>query len=177
MTSTRKPGPKRGRTPARRSAPRPGGPPQPPARLVVITGPPCAGKSTHAQQHAQPEDLILDLDTLATALGYPGDHVIWDDNHPAVHASRMARAHVLGALLDGRIPGKAWIIDARPDDVSLIRYHRAGAELITIDPGREVCLDRAADRSTEAVERVEAWYRATDEGADEDRPDALGVFG
>jgi predicted kinase len=152
------------------------GPAQPPALITVVTGPPCAGKTTHVAEHRDPADLVLDLDAMAGALGYPADHVAWDDDHPAVHAARMARAHVLSALLTGRIAGTAWVIDARPDDVRLIRYHRAGAEFVHLDPGREACLARAADRSPSTLERIESWYRSDDETQADDPPAALGVF-
>lgn len=33
-------------------------------RVVLVCGPPCAGKTTHVTEHAQPGDLILDADTI-----------------------------------------------------------------------------------------------------------------
>ena len=33
-------------------------------RVVLVTGPPCAGKTTHVAQHAQPGDLVLDQDAI-----------------------------------------------------------------------------------------------------------------
>lgn len=33
-----------------------------PRKVILVTGPPCAGKTTYARQHAQPGDLILDQD-------------------------------------------------------------------------------------------------------------------
>lgn len=33
-------------------------------RVILVTGPPCAGKTTHVRQHAQPGDQILDQDDL-----------------------------------------------------------------------------------------------------------------
>jgi hypothetical protein len=36
-------------------------------RVVLVTGPPCAGKSTYAQDHAAPGDLVLDQDQLGPA--------------------------------------------------------------------------------------------------------------
>lgn len=36
-------------------------------RVVLVTGPPCAGKSTYAREHAAPGDLILDQDELGPA--------------------------------------------------------------------------------------------------------------
>lgn len=36
-------------------------------RVILVTGPPCAGKSSYARDHAQPGDLILDQDQLGPA--------------------------------------------------------------------------------------------------------------
>jgi hypothetical protein len=33
-------------------------------RVILVTGPPCAGKTTHVRQHAQPGDLVLDQDAI-----------------------------------------------------------------------------------------------------------------
>ena len=136
--------------------------------LTVVTGPPCAGKTTHVREHAQPGDLVLDLDAIAHAMGYPDEHVTWGDDHPAIQAARMARAHVLNALLNRRLRCDAWVIDARPNGGMRAQYQRAGAELVTIDPGEQVCLERAAGRSDATREAVARWYAG--------RPAALTIF-
>lgn len=63
--------------------------------LTVVTGPPCGGKTTYVEEQRQPGDLVLDLDALAHSMGYPSTQVEWGDQHPAIQAARMARAHVL----------------------------------------------------------------------------------
>lgn len=42
--------------------------------IHVITGPPCAGKSTYVAEHAQKGDLRIDYDMIAQALGAPDSH-------------------------------------------------------------------------------------------------------
>ena len=126
--------------------------------LTVVTGPPRGGKSTYVRDNAQPNDVVLDLDSLAHAMGYPHPHVEWGEDHPAIDAARMARAHVLYALLKGRLHANAWVIDTRPDGAMRAQYQRAGAQVITIDPGEQVCIERAADRPAGTLDGITAWY-------------------
>lgn len=130
--------------------------------LTVVTGPPCGGKSTYVRANAQATDLLLDLDAIAHAMGYTETQVEWGDDHPAITAARMARAHVLNALLTGRLQCAAWIIDARPDGAMRAQYQRAGAHIITIDPGEQVCVDRAANRPSTTHEGIATWYQHAD---------------
>lgn len=125
-------------------------------QLIVISGPPCAGKTTHVQEHRQPGDLVLDLDTLAHALGYPTPHIDHAqlDDHPARTAALTARASILkhrGRWTDN--PATLWIIDTdgRP---------LPGAEIRTIDPGADVCHQRATltGRHESTHAQIDQWY-------------------
>ena len=67
-------------------------------RVVVVTGPPCSGKTHHVQEHRNPGDVVIDFDTLAHALGYPHEHAAWPpDDHPARAVALRARASDLKA--------------------------------------------------------------------------------
>jgi predicted kinase len=141
--------------------------------LTVVTGPPCAGKTTHVREHATPDDLVLDLDAIAHSMGYPRTQVRWGDEHPAVQAARMARAHVLYALLNHRLTAEAWVIDTDPDGSMRAQYQRAGARTVTIDPGQDVCLERAEQRDESTREGIVRWYAR--HGATR-RAEALDIF-
>jgi len=93
-------------------------------RVILVTGPPCAGKSTYARDHAQPGDLILDQDQLGPA------------------AMRTAIAQVT-AMTDGT----AWIIrccagQARRDQLAT----QLRAEVVHLQPDAAVLLARARQR-------------------------------
>ena len=147
-----------------------------------MTGPPCSGKTTYVAEHRSDDDLVLDLDQIAHALGYPDVQVEWGSEHPAAQAARIARTHLLHGLLNGTVTGPAWIIDTQPDDRLLAQYDRVGAELVHLDTPREVCLDRArATRTEQAVAAIEAWFDARStappSASQAGRPAALEVFG
>jgi hypothetical protein len=47
--------------------------PRPSCRVVLVCGPPGAGKTTYAKQHARPADIVIDLDLIADEWGYGRD--------------------------------------------------------------------------------------------------------
>lgn len=128
--------------------------------ITVVTGPPCSGKSTYVAEHRAPEDIVLDLDAIAHALGYPDTHVDWSRPHAAVEAARAARTELLKAVLARSIVN-AWIIDAEPPAFLLKKYRAIGADVVDLDPGRKVCIARAkAERTPDTVRRIRDWYDA-----------------
>jgi predicted kinase len=142
--------------------------------LTVITGPPCAGKTTLVSERRAVADLVIDLDAIARAFGYPADHVEWNDPHPAVAAARTARQAVLDQVTSGRSRCNVWLIDSKPHPTSLRIYRRVGATVIDLDPGRELCHRRADDdgRSAGTHDQIDRWYGIADRGSR-----SLDVFG
>lgn len=127
--------------------------------ITVVTGPPCAGKTTHVHDHRSGADLVIDFDALASALGYPG---LWNGEHPATGAARIAwNAVVRSVLLNPDSYGDVWLIQSRPASWMRGNYTRAGARFVDLDPGRDACLTRAARRGPTAVDAVNAWYADT----------------
>lgn len=125
--------------------------------ITVVTGPPCAGKTTHVHDHRNGADVVIDFDALATALGYPG---LWKgDEHPAIGAAKVAwNAVVRAVLTNPDTYGDVWLIQARPASWMRENYARAGARFVDLDPGQDACLTRAARRSPATVDAVNAWY-------------------
>ncbi len=129
------------------------------ASVVVIIGPPAAGKSHYVEEHAAPNDLVIDMDKIARALMphtpdrthiYP-DHV----RNVAIKARSTAIHHA--TRLRERVT--VWFISAipRPDD--LADYKRLGWQVITIDPGRDIVEPRCRQlRPPEQLKQVARWY-------------------
>lgn len=125
--------------------------------INVIIGPPCAGKSTYITENAEPGDTIVDFDKLATAFGSTGHHDTPLSMRRVVQAARHAAIH---QILMGRVEN-AWVIDTDPTRMMQAQYRRAGANIIRIDPGMDVCLERAAEdnRPDWTAEQIRRWYR------------------
>jgi len=121
-------------------------------RIMLVVGPPFAGKTAHVAEHAAPVDLRVDYDTVAAGLGVQrGD----DRMHSAVAAARTA---LLRLVQQGKSGAPvAWIVSASPTAESEFPYH----EVVVVDPGLDVCLARCPEGPAGMGdrERVRAWYR------------------
>lgn len=131
--------------------------------IRVVTGPPCSGKSTHVLDQAGPLDVVVDLDAIARAIGYPADQIDWAEEtpHPSRVAAMIARASLVKAALDGKLDAPTvWIVDTQLSAVALARYMQRDAEIVRLDPGADECHRRAesAGRPAATHEQIDRWY-------------------
>lgn len=126
------------------------------ANVTVVTGPPAAGKTTHVRQHAQPGDVIIDFDHLANALsGQDADN----HDHPAhiQTVTKAARQAALHAAIN--TSARIWLIHATPSPKQQANYTARGAEIITIDPGKDTVMKRIkAERPERMAKAAGQWY-------------------
>lgn len=131
-----------------------------PARVVVITGPPCAGKTTLAHRLADDGDLILDFDQIARDCGSPVDWM-----HPEPYRTQ-AEQHMRTTMdaLPGTGTGTAYVIRSAP-----AARHRAiltrtlnTTSCIVIKPRIDECHQRADTdgRPRGTHEQIDQWYAA-----------------
>lgn len=124
--------------------------------IKIIIGPPAAGKSTYVAHNAAAGDVTVDFDRLAMTLGSRQSH----DCPPAIRkVTKSARQAAIDTILDG-IEADSWIIHSSPSDSQMKRYKEAGAEIITIDPGKDEALRQAEkdDRPAWTAKAIEEWY-------------------
>jgi hypothetical protein len=126
--------------------------------LTVVTGPPCSGKTSRVDLHAQPGDVVIDLDRIAHALAGPTASP--QDHAPTVYrVAQRARWAALTEALRYVDACDVYVIHTQPKPQALDKYEAHNANIITLDPGREVVLDRCKRmRSPEVLKAAERWY-------------------
>jgi hypothetical protein len=126
--------------------------------LTVVTGPPCAGKSTYVQRNFRDGDVVIDLDVIASALSGANLNAHDHPRHVRSVAVAATSAAIERALRFGRTPIRVWVIQCSPSETQRRGYRRAGARIMCLNPGLEVCLDRAASRPPHTRALILDWY-------------------
>lgn len=127
--------------------------------ITVVTGPPCAGKTTYVQQHKRPGDIVIDFDALAQALGSYASHshgkAVTEVTQAAWTAAVRQATQATQRAHDDQ---HTWIIDSRPGPRRTGLYTAAGARIVPLTaPAAE--LHRRAD----AAGRPASWHQHIDE--------------
>lgn len=130
-----------------------------PVALTIVTGPPAGGKSTWVLQQAKPGDIVVDFDRLAVALtGTGGDP---HDHHPAVTSvARAARTAAIDAAIKQAETVDVYLIHSSPGRQRMAEYRAMGANVVTIDPGRDVVRQRCkTERPQRMFTVIDEWYK------------------
>lgn len=129
------------------------------ASVVVVIGPPAAGKSTWVMQHAKPLDVVIDMDRIAKALMPVEPEHSHDYPEHLRHVAIAARKAAIRQATRLRERITVWLIHALPSPDDLAEYRALGWHVETIDPGRDVVEQRARTmRPVDMMRHVERWY-------------------
>lgn len=132
-----------------------------PARVVLLCGPPCSGKTTRARELATgPSDWVVDFDEVARELGSPAR---WLHPEPYRTAAEQQVVQLLGRL-PGKGPGTAYVIRslARAQARAIAARKARAAAVHVLDPGMDECLRRATvdGRPDGTADQIRSWYAA-----------------
>jgi predicted kinase len=125
--------------------------------LYVVIGPPAAGKSMWVLTRARPADIVIDFDRLTHALA--GEGISRNPSSQLRTLTRMVRKTAIDIAVKYVHDTDIYIIECIPNAAKMRWYTRIGAQLITIDPGRDVVLERCKrERPAYLLDTVYQWY-------------------
>lgn len=126
--------------------------------LYLITGPPAAGKTTWVREHAKHGDITIDYDAIANTLTPVGRSTHEHPTHVQAVTKAARQAAIDKAIeLSGVVD--VYVIQSMPSPRLLEQYRAKGAQVITIDPGRDVVLARCkAGRPWRITQAAKHWY-------------------
>lgn len=134
-------------------------------KVIIVNGPVGAGKSTYVEKHANPEDIVIDLDRIATA--FRSGNQLHSSHTDILDLIIPVRNAAYDALERKKAKwGVAYIItsEASADKVKKLS-ERFSAEVITIHPDKEVCIQQIKNDKTRPdkkghIELSEKWYES-----------------
>lgn len=127
--------------------------------VTVVWGPPCSGKTTYIREHADGDDIVIDLDRIALALapehttphGYATHH-----RKLALDARQAVLIRALGMAARGV---NLWVIDSNADQTRLTEWRLKGAKVVELNVDRDTCEARAkAERPASTMQAIANWY-------------------
>jgi len=128
--------------------------------VVVVCGPPAAGKSTYVARHAGRGDLVIDFDSIRQSLS--GSR--WDQDAGVRRKASGIKASLIRGL-NARYTGKAWLITTAPTEGERRTWLKAlgpRASLKVLPTSIAKCITRIRadqDRAPVARELIDAVHR------------------
>ncbi|MEH0423133.1 AAA family ATPase [Streptomyces sp. B21-083] len=128
--------------------------------LYVVTGPPASGKSSWIDAHATARDIVIDLDRITRALTGPGAPT-WNQDPIHLRVAHRARYAAIDEAITVRDKVDVYLIHTMPSAKARAKYKRLDARVITVDPGRDIVMQRIEAMRDPDMKRVATrWYNS-----------------
>jgi predicted kinase len=128
--------------------------------LYVVTGPPASGKSSWIDARAKPTDIVIDLDRITRALSGPGAPA-WNQDPLQLRVAHRARYAAMDEAFTLCDKVDVYLIHTMPSPKALAKYKRLEARIITVDPGRDIVMERISAMRDPDMQRVATrWYNS-----------------
>lgn len=128
--------------------------------LYVVTGPPASGKSSWIDAHATARDIVIDLDRITQALTGPGAPT-WNQDPIQLRVAHRARYAAIDEAITVRDKVDVYLIHTMPSAKARAKYKRLDARIITVDPGRDIVMQRIEAMRDREMKRVASrWYNS-----------------
>lgn len=126
-------------------------------RVVVVSGPPCGGKTAYVAEHRLLYDLVWDDGAVAEALGAPGEHA---QPHYTPFVAELREA-LFARLTRKHSAPRVWVITTDPR----LADRLVGAHHVRVHATRDECMARMVTdhRPHRWVGLIDAWFQ--DHGA------------
>jgi adenylate kinase family enzyme len=129
--------------------------------INVIAGAPGSGKSTYVKNKAKKYDIVIDLDKIAESFTYNDEsgHMQSAEIRSVAIAARTGAVKRAIAIHQAKPDLNIWIVNADPSKEDLEGYRFLKAKIVTLNPGKEVCLERIKGKRPESFTKlIDAWF-------------------
>lgn len=113
--------------------------------VVLVCGPPCAGKTTWVRRQRLGVDAVIDLDDIERYCSSRDE-------------ARMVRAEMERHARE--FEGRVWVIRtlADPDARSAVAVNLGASRVHVLMPDRETLVERAASRPVGTLDVIDRWF-------------------
>lgn len=131
--------------------------------VILVSGPPAAGKSTYIEANAQPGDTVIDFDIYRQRIG----NAKWDTRQDIIRQAFKMRDDDIKAL-NGKSDGVCYLIVTAPTEAERSAWVRAlgNVTIHILRTPESVCIERIkadprrADAAPRQIKAVKDWWAA-----------------